>query len=255
MRQNVILPKISVLVFCFNDEDNLKNLIANISFAHEIIIIDNHSTDKTNAIAKEHGLNVILQTTEDKRQQQHLIETQNDWILLLDKDEYLSEELKDEIFIKISSSNANEVYYIKQSLFFFKKRIKHGEFKYRKKIFIYDKKRYSFLNDIGDKPLNTQFKKSNVFKNRIDFYAYKGFDEYNYQISIKNKKEAQVLHQKKVSPNIYHFLIKPFLNFVNEYFIKLGFLDGKEGYILAYINAFAVLKRYLILWLLYNNME
>ncbi|OUL60576.1 hypothetical protein B8T70_19685 [Flavobacterium sp. AJR] len=257
MPQNVIVPKISILAFCFNEENNIKKLIENVSFAHEIIIIDNNSTDKTVAIAKELGATIIEQTTADKTLQHNLAinQAQNDWILLLDINEYISLELKDEILTKISNPKSNALYYIKQTLFFFKKKIKHGEFNNRKRVFLFDKKRHSYSGNEESNPSITLFGKSNILKNRIDSYAYKSFDEYNYQLSLLSKKEAQELYDKKVKPNFYHFLMKPFFCFINQYFIRLGFLDGKEGYILAYINSFAVLKRYLILWLTHNKME
>jgi glycosyltransferase involved in cell wall biosynthesis len=257
MPQNVIVPKISILAFCFNEENNIKKLIENVSFAHEIIIIDNNSTDKTVAIAKELGATIIEQTTADKTIQHNLAinQAQNDWILLLDINEYISPELKDEILTKISNPKSNDLYYIKQTLFFFKKKIKHGEFNNRKRVFLFDKKRHSYSGNEESNPSITLFGKSNILKNRIDSYAYKSFDEYNYQLSLLSKKEAQELYDKKVKPNFYHFLMKPFFCFINQYFIRLGFLDGKEGYILAYINSFAVLKRYLILWLTHNKME
>ncbi|MCC9073934.1 glycosyltransferase family 2 protein [Flavobacterium sp. F-65] len=257
MSQNVVVPKISVLAFCFNEENNIKKLIENVSFANEIILIDDKSTDQTVTIAKELGATVIEQTTTDKTQQQNLAinQAKNDWILLLNTNEYLSPELKDEILIKTSNPQGNKLYHIKQTLFFFKKKIKHGEFNNKKRIFIFDKKRHSFSDDVKKEADLTFLKKSSTLKNRIDSYAYKSFDEYNHQLSLLSKKEALELYAKNVKPNFYHFLMKPFFSFINQYFIKLGFLDGKEGYILAYINSFAVLKRYLTLWLAHNKME
>ncbi|MCV9926864.1 glycosyltransferase family 2 protein [Flavobacterium sp. LS1R49] len=257
MTRNVTVPKISILAFCFNEENNIKKLIENVSFAHEIILIDDNSTDQTVAIAKELGVTVIQQTITDKIQQQNIAidQAQSDWILLLDINEYLTPELKDEILIKISEPKSHEFYLIKQTLFFFKKRVKHGEFHHKKKIFLFDRKRHSYTGNPENKSLLAFFGKSNILKNRIDSFAYKNFDEYNHQLSLLSKEEALNLHNKNVKPNFYHFLMKPFFNFINQYFIKFGFLDGKEGYILAYINSFAVLKRYLILWLSYNKME
>lgn len=257
MSQNVIVPKISVLVFCFNEENSIKKLIDNVSFAHEIIFIDNKSSDQTVAIAKELGAIVIEQTTTDKTQQQNLAidQAKNDWILLLNTNEHLSPALKDEILIKISNPKSNKFYYIRQTLFFFKKKIKYGELYNKKRIFIFNKKRYSYSGDTNKETNIPFFKKSHILKNRIDAYNYTNFDEYNHQLSVSSKKEALELYAKNVKPNFYHFLMKPFFNFINQYFFKLGFLDGKEGYILAYINSFAVLKRYLILWLAHNKME
>jgi glycosyltransferase involved in cell wall biosynthesis len=257
MSQNVIVPSISVLAFCLNEEKNITKFIDNVSFANEIILIDEKSTDKTVTIARQLGATVIEQTTTDKIQQQNLAidQSKNDWILLINTNEYVSPELINEVLSTISNPEKSELYYIKKTLFFFKKKIKHGEFNTQKRIFLFDKKRHSFSGDVESKSITTLFKKSYTLKNRIDSFAYKSFDEYNYQLSLLSKKEALQLYAKNLKPNFYHFLMKPFFCFTKQYFIQFGFLDGKEGYILAYINAFAVLKRYLILWLTYNKME
>lgn len=250
-----MVPKISVLVYCFDEVSNIKQLIANISFAHEIILITTSSNDEIKAIATEFSAAIIQQTTADKKKQEELIAVKGDWVMVLDINEFLSEELKNEIFTKISDPKTFDFYYIKQTLFFFKRKIKRGKFHSQKKIFIYNKKKYVSSEHIKTNSFKFPFSKSNILTNRIDSYSYKSFDEYNHQLSVKSKEEATILFQKNVKPNIYHFFAKPFSNFIKEYFVNLGFLDGKEGYILAYINSFAVLKRYLILWLMRNKMD
>ncbi|WP_166924423.1 glycosyltransferase family protein [Flavobacterium poyangense] len=258
MIPSITTSKISVLAFFCSEACTITELIKNVSFAHEIILI-NTGTDSEATTAKEKpGVTIVQQTISDKTLQQNVLinEAQNDWILLLDQNEYISPELRDEILTKISKPESDSIFYIKQTLHFFEKKLRYGEFNHRKKVFLFNKKKQHFLNHQKSKPfLTTLFRKSSVLKNRIDSYGYKNFDEYNHQLSLKSKEEAIILFKKNMKPNIYHFFLKPFLNFINQYFKKLGFLDGKEGYVLAYINSFAVLKRYLILWLLHHKME
>jgi hypothetical protein len=64
--------------------------------------------------------------------------------------------------------------------------------------------------------------------------------ELNEQLHLKAKE----LHQKNVKPNFFHFFIKPFYKFFLTYFIRLGFLDGKNGIVICYLNALSVYKRY-----------
>ncbi|MCB0447032.1 MAG: glycosyltransferase family 2 protein, partial [Gelidibacter sp.] len=70
-----------------------------------------------------------------------------------------------------------------------------------------------------------------------------------------SKLQAENLYNSNKRPSFYHFLIRPFWRFFHQYFIKLGVLDGKEGFILAYINAFSVFKRYLLLWTMYRKID
>ncbi len=67
--------------------------------------------------------------------------------------------------------------------------------------------------------------------------------------------EAKMLYKKKKRPTLFHFLFRPFYRFWHQFVIRLGFLDGKEGFILAYVSAFSVFKRYVNLWLLYRKID
>lgn len=82
-----------------------------------------------------------------------------------------------------------------------------------------------------------------------------GFDEYNSQLTIEAKALANILYEKKIRPNYLHLIVIPFGFFLKNYFFKLQFLKGKEGFILAYIHAFSIFKKYLFLWLKYRKME
>ncbi|WP_316634125.1 glycosyltransferase [uncultured Flavobacterium sp.] len=244
---------ISVISLSFNDEIYIKKHIDNLSFAQEIILIDNNSTDKTVQIAEELGITVIQQHDNNKTDVLKLaIESAaNNWILLLNSTDHISDKLRDELTAEISKPKSAECYFCGQTLFFFGKTIKYGAFLNKKKLLLFDKTRHSYSIGFNGK----LFKRPAVLKNKVNSFSYKNFEDFNSRLNIIRKEEALVLFQKNKKPNIYHFFIKPFLIFINQYFLKLGFINGREGFILAYICAFSVLKRYFILWLLYRNMD
>ncbi|KFF05884.1 glycosyltransferase family 2 protein [Flavobacterium reichenbachii] len=252
----MITTKLTIVTFCYNDEISIKKQIENIAFADEIILIDDNSSDKTAVIAKELGAVVLQQTENNKTQQINAaIEmAQNNWILTLDPNESISTELKQEILNKISCADSQEFYFAEQTLFFFGKTIKYGAFYNKKRLFLFNKSKIS-NEEIKIIPAKIFFKRSKTLKNKINLYAYKNFDDYNSSLNSKRKEEALVLFHNNIKPNFYHFFIKPFSSFVRQYFLKFGLIDGREGFILAYINSFSILKRYLILWLLYRKME
>lgn len=246
-------PQISIITFCHNNENNIKEHLENLSFAQEIIFIDDNSSDNTVTVTRESGAKVIVLADECKQEQEvnAIKEAKNNWIILLELNEYLSNELKAEILLEISNPDTAGLHYVRETLFFFGKTIKYGAFYNKSRVLLFDKKRYSYTGKQQTKHMQA----SKTLKNRINSCAYKNFDDYNYNLNLLRKEEAQLLFHKNVKPNFYHFFMKPFFNFVHQYFLKLGFVDGKEGYILAYINSFSILKRYLILWLLYYEME
>ncbi|OXA76072.1 Glycosyltransferase involved in cell wall bisynthesis [Flavobacterium aquidurense] len=244
---------ISVISLSYNDDIYIKKHIDNLSFVDEVILIDNNSTDKTVEIAEELGVTIIHQKDSNKADiLKSTIETaKNNWILVVKSTDHFSEDLINEITAEISKPKSAECYFAGQTLFFFGKTIKYGVFLNKKKLLLLDKTRHSYSEGFNGE----RFNRPKVFKNKITSFSYKNFEDFNSRLNIIRKEEALVLFQKNKKPNIYHFFFKPFFIFIDQFFLKLGFLNGREGFILAYICAFSVLKRYFILWLLYRNME
>jgi glycosyltransferase involved in cell wall biosynthesis len=247
----VSIKSISIVSLCYNDEIYIKKHIENLSFANEIIIIDNNSTDKSVSIAEELGITVIPQNDKSKADivKSAIDATKNNWVVFLNVTDFLSPELINEIITEVAKPKTAASYLSGQTLFFFGKTIKYGVFLNRKKLMLFDKTRCSNIFD------SNQSKKAAILKNKIHSFSYKNFEDFNSRLNIIRKEEALALFQKNKKPNIYHFFMKPFFMFTNQYFLKLGFLNGREGFILAYISSFSILKRYFILWLMYRNME
>ena len=91
---------LSVIVLAYNEEENLPDCLASISFADEIIVIDSDSTDKTAKIAKEYGATVYQRNLNDDYAAQRnfaISKASHEWILMLDSDERVSADLAHEI--------------------------------------------------------------------------------------------------------------------------------------------------------------
>ncbi|KAF2334887.1 glycosyltransferase [Flavobacterium daemonense] len=249
----VLAEKISIISLCYNDETYIKKHFENLSFANEIILIDNNSTDKSVEIATELGATVMPQGNNFKADciKSAIESAKNNWIVLVSCTDHLPQGLINEICSEISKPKTAASYYSGQTLLFFGKIIKYGVFLGRKKLLLFDKTRHTYTQSV-DKSF---FKRPKLFKNKIESFAYKNFDDFSNRLNVIRKEEAMVLFKRNKRPNIYHFFIKPLFTFIDQYFLKLGFLNGREGFILAYICAFSIVKRYYLLWLAYRNMD
>ncbi|WP_281234386.1 hypothetical protein [Flavobacterium gelatinilyticum] len=244
--------KVSIVVNITGDnEEEINQNLNNLSFADEIIVITkNPGNLKTESIT----LFLIYASHElEKAQQEAIRLAQNDWIMLVDSNHFITDDLKEEIIQKISRQNYINSFYAKEILFFFGKSIQFGAFFNKRKMFLLDRSRYCF----EEKKTMSNFlsNKSATLKSKINLNSYSNFDDYNCKLNEIRKEEALLLFKQNIKPNFYHFLFKPFFSFINQYFLKLGLVDGREGFILAYINSFSILKRYLVLWLLYKDMD
>ena len=93
------------------------------------------------------------------------------------------------------------------------------------------------------------------FKNKIDHFSYRNYDHYISKLNHYAAIRAKELHARGDKVNIYHVMIKPPARFFIHYIIRLGFLDGFTGFLVAKTQAYGVLTRYIKLWLLNKGIK
>ncbi|MEO6348701.1 MAG: glycosyltransferase family 2 protein [Aquaticitalea sp.] len=247
---------ISALAITYNEEKHIERFIKSLAFAAEIIIVDSNSTDKTVEMATALNVKVLTRNFDNFSAQKNfaLEQASYEWILFFDLDEFISDELAQEIQSKINSSSDTIAYKVKRNFYFMGKRIKYSGFQNDAVVRVFSKSSGYFNSNLVHETLEINGK-IETLNNTSDHYGYKTFDLYNDKLTNYSKLQAEMLYIKNVRPNFYHFLIRPFWRFFHQYFVKLGFMDGKEGFILAYLSAFAVIKRYLFLWTKYRNID
>lgn len=237
--------KLSVIILTYNEEEILEQAIKTAQFADEIIVVDSYSTDKTIAIAERYTSNIYYNKFQDFSSQKNfaLSKATHDWIYMLDADEIISENLQNEIIETIASNNGTTVAYrIKYAQFFMNRFLKYGTSGNDKIIRLMNKKYVTHEGLAHEKLiLNGACGELN---NVVFHYTYRGFVHYINKIDKTAWLKAKELHAKKVRPNAFHFVFKPFYRFFHEYFIKAGFLDGIPGLICASINSYGVFSRY-----------
>lgn len=248
-------PKITALAITYNEEENVKRYVESLSFADEIIFVDSQSTDKTIEIAEQMGVKVIQRKFDDFSNQRNFAiqQANNDWILFFDLDEIISPDLEKEIKSTLENPKDIAAFYIKRNFYFMGKRIKYGGWQNDKAIRLFNKNQCQYNGLVHE--LVKSSGKTSVLKNKLDHFSYKNFDNYNDKLNLYSKLQAENLYKLKKKPNLYHFFIRPTYRFLWQYIFRLGILDGKEGFILAYVHSFSVFKRYLQLWMMYRKIE
>ena len=256
MSENTIIPKISALAITFNEEDNVKRYVQSLSFADEIIFVDSLSTDKTIEFAQELGVKVIEKEFTNFSEQRNfaISQAKNDWIVFFDLDEIITEELEQEIKNTVLNPDSKVAFFVKRNFFFMGKRIKFGGWQNDKAIRLFNKNFCKYNGNLVHEEVKANGT-IGVLKNALNHHSYKNFDNYNDKLNLYSKLQAENLYNKKVKPNAYHLIFRPIYRFLWQYIFRLGILDGKEGFILAYIHSFSVFKRYLQLWMLYRKID
>ncbi len=86
--------------------------------------------------------------------------------------------------------------------------------------------------------------KSDALKHKLIHYSYEDYEDYKGKMIKYGQMKALEEVKKGYTPNPYHFVLKPVYKFFHHYVIRLGFLDGKKGIIICYLNALSVYSRY-----------
>lgn len=248
--------KITAIAITFNEAEAIESFIKSLWFVDEIVIVDSFSTDDTVALASTSDKVTVHQRTFDNFSAQKnfaLSKATNNWVVFFDPDEEITKELANEIVNELKNPKAI-AYFVKRQLHFMGKRIKYSGFQTDWIVRVYNRKFCRYNDNLVHEVLETEGKTAKL-KNRLPHHTYKSFDGYMEKLHRYSSLQAEMLYAKKKKPNFTHFLVRPLYRFWHQYLVRLGILDGKEGFILAYINAFAVYKRYVNLWMLYRKID
>lgn len=248
--------KISALAITLNEADNIQAYIESLWFADEIIIVDSFSTDGTVEIAKKNEKVKIFQRPFQNFSDQKnfaISQAKNDWVTFFDPDEEITNELADEIVKTVANPKAIG-YFIKRDYYFMGKLLKYSGIQNDYIIRLFNKKQCRYNSNLVHELLIADGKTLRL-KNHLPHHTYKTFDDYTAKMHHYSQLQSVMLYEKGIKPTLYHFFFRPFYRFGYQFFFRLGLLDGKEGFILAYLNAFSVFKRYVNLWLLYRKID
>ncbi|EAH8787471.1 glycosyltransferase family 2 protein [Campylobacter jejuni] len=222
---------ISIVIITFNSQRYLQEVLQSINFADEIIIIDSGSTDDSLKIAKTFkNVKIFHQNWLGfgKQKQFGVEKANNDWIFVLDSDEIFTEELKKEV-LQIIKNPSFKAYKVARLNFFFGKAItKMGLYPdYSIRLF---HKQYAKFNEREVHESIICQEKIGKLKHYFLHYAYENIEQF-----IDKQNRYSSLNPKK--NNLLKALINPYWTFFKLYFIKLGFLEGKRGFIIAKLYA------------------
>jgi glycosyltransferase involved in cell wall biosynthesis len=250
---------ISVIILSFNEEIHIKRCIEKVSvLTNKIFIVDSYSTDKTVEIARQLGATVIHNKWPGNQAAQfnwaldHL-DIDTEWIIRLDADEYLTGELIDEIIDRLPLLDKNITgVLLDRRLVFMGKLIRYGVDKVTiLRLFRKNNARYSqswmdehlillkgetvlFKSSFIDDNLQTL---GNWTDKHNDYSIREAINILDNQIGLLNNKENHSVNIRK--KNFYAKLpmfYRAFGYFVFRYIFKLGFLDGKEGFIRHFLQ-------------------
>lgn len=242
------MSQISVVIITFNEEKNIARCLESVKeVADEIVVLDSFSKDKTKDICLSHGVKFYEHAFDGHIQQKNRAITYATFphILSLDADEALDETLKKSI-LAIKENWTHDGYYMNRLTNYCGHWVKHCNWYPDTKLRLFDRAKgswtgtnphdkYELLN--GDK--NTKHLKGDILH-----YSYYTIEDHYKQVEYFTNIAAKAYLEKGKNAPLYKLIANPIAKFIDHYLLHLGFLDGKAGYLISKISAYATYLKY-----------
>lgn len=236
---------VSVTIITKNAADDIRRCLMSVAWADEIIVLDSGSTDDTVAICQEFTNKITVTDWPGFGQQKNraIEQAQHDWVLSIDADEWLDDKLIEEIRSVINQDLADG-YLLPRCSKFCGTFIKHGAWGNDYVLRLFKRTKGRFTNDAVHEKLIVDGKVSRL-KNWLWHDSCKKLDTAVDKMNDYSRLSAQMKFARGKRGSLYSAITHGFWTFLKAYFFKLGFLDGKAGFILSVVTAEGSYYRYL----------
>ncbi|MBI5407894.1 MAG: glycosyltransferase family 2 protein [Nitrospirae bacterium] len=239
---------VSVVIITKDEDQNIEDALKSVSDAQEIIVVDAFSADKTVEICRKYTDKVYqLEWQGFARQKQTAVDyAKGQWVLVLDADERVTPELKSEIVQAISNTDSSG-FYIPRENYFIGKWIKHGGWwpDHTLRLFRKDKGRFE-IREVHEKVVVDG--KTSHLKNPLKHFTYRSMSDFIARAENYSTLAARELKKKGRCAGVFSLTVKPLATFLKMYFLRLGFLDGTRGLILAVLYGYYTFLKYAKTW-------
>lgn len=241
------MPEISVVIIAYNEEKDLGRCLESVKeVADEIIVVDSFSSDRTVEIAVQHGAKVFTNKFDGHIEQKNFALGLASYphVLSLDADEELSEDLR----LKIKEIKANwkfDAYYFNRLSNFYGKWIYHGDWYPDRKLRLWDKRKGSWggINP-HDKVVMIPGSTKCFVNLDIKHYYYSTIEDHLKNLVEFSTIAANEYYKLGRRARMVTAFVHAWWRFFRAYFLRLGFLDGSKGFIIAVQYSYYTFLKY-----------
>jgi glycosyltransferase involved in cell wall biosynthesis len=244
-----IIMSLTVIVITLNEERHIAECLESVRWADEIIVMDSQSTDRTVAISREFTSKVFIKQFNGYSENKNsaLQQATSEWILWLDADERVTSELAEEIQSILAARPPQNGFAVPRKAFFLGRWIRHcGWYPgYVVRLFRRQGARFSD-SKVHEGVVITG--PSGRLRNALLHYTDDSVEHYLWKLNRYTTLAAQDGCQTGKKSGMLDILFRPWIMFFKMYFLRLGFLDGIEGFILCLLSSGHVALKYAKIW-------
>jgi glycosyltransferase involved in cell wall biosynthesis len=253
---------LSVAIVTLNEEDNLVRTLNSVRFADEIVVVDSGSTDRTVEIATSSGAKVFSEAWKGFALQKNsaIEKCVGTWVLSLDADEELTEELQTEICNMLETDEQIvppvDGYRLRLRHVFLGRWMRYGGYYPDMKLRLFRRVTSAGAACFTDRPVHESVAvEGRVETMERDFlhHGYPNLEIYLEHMNRYSTLGARILAKKGRTSRAWpvfcwNVALVPALTFIWNYFFRLGFLDGREGLLLHLYHSAYISWKYAKAW-------
>jgi len=255
LTSKILMPNLSAVIITHNESQNIARCLAALKkVTDDIVVVDAFSDDETVLICEKNGARVIQRKWEGYAKNKNYANDQakHDWILSIDADEVLSDELI--LNIQQLQLQPHQVYELDRINNFCGQWIKHSGWYPDWKVRIFNRNEVYWVGAFVHERLKyTANLKTQQLKGKLFHYSYKTLADHKQRIERYSQLAAEEMHSKGKQASFLKLYLSPVSRFLKTLILKRAFLDGKNGWIISRRNALLVYLKYKKLQALNNK--
>ncbi len=238
---------ISVVIITKNEAHIIGNTLNSLQpLISDVVVVDSGSTDETVNICRRYNATVIETGWAGYgiNKNKGIAAARYDWILSLDADEAVDDELKHSLQ-QLSLQDENEVFNIRFKNFFCNKWIRFGEWGFDKHIRLFNRNKVQWNNvEVHENLIFPDDVRVTLLKGHILHYTVYSRQEYAEKMNGYARMNAKKYFDAGKRAGFFKRFLSPIFAFLQHYILRLGFLDGKEGFIIARTTSLYTYQKY-----------
>ena len=246
--------RLSACVIAMNEADRIGPCLESLAFCDEIVVLDSGSTDGTQDLCRAAGARVIETDWPGwVAQKRRAVETaENDWVLCLDADERVDADLRAHIeglrSRALADPAAPRAYEMTRKVFYLGRWIKHGGWYPEWRTRLFDRRAASWGGVDPHDRVETSHPVERIRTGTIEHFTYRSMQDHFRQMIRFSEVTAGEMYARGRRHSFWAMLLRPPYRFFYMYVLRLGFLDGRAGFVLAKLGAWFVFLKYAQLW-------
>jgi len=230
---------ISVVVLTHNSQNMISAVLESLKWCDERIIVDDYSIDKTREIAKAAGCTIYQHSLNDNFAEQRnfgLEKAKGEWVLFVDSDELVSGKLCDEIQNALKKESKIVGYYLSRRDTMWGRELKYGETAHVKLLRLAKK-----TAGIWERSVHEIWRVHGPVAYLVSpllHFPHTSVSSFLSRINLYTSLNARQFYKEKKRFSVWQIIVYPKAKFIQNYFYRLGFLDGGAGFVSAMMMSF-----------------